>query len=451
MLRGTAVFIVLAAAMLGVAWFADRPGAVAIHWLGYRVDTSLGVLLAVVAILAAAATMVYRLWDTIVGAPSRFARWRRERQRRRGYLALTQGLVAVAAGDPSEARRHARRADILLNEPPLTMLLSAQAAQLTGDEEAATRYFTSMLARPETEFLGLRGLLTQAMRAGERATALELARRARALKPKTPWLLTTLLELETRAGDWSGAAITLRQAARVKALPQHDARRHEAAVLVEQARAAQREARLREAVKLAEQAHRADAGHPAATAVLAEAYVVAGKGRAAASLIEEEWARHPHPELLAAYRRARPVAEPLQWVRQIERLVRQAPLHRESLEALAIACLDAKLWGEARRHLGDAIKGLHDEPSAGLCRLMARLEEDEHGDQAAVRQWLARAATAAPDPAWVCEGCGAAHGAWQAVCSRCAAFDRLQWRTPERVTPTLVAAAASGGGADSAA
>ena len=71
--------------------------------------------------------------------------------------------------------------------------------------------------------------------------------------------------------------------------------------------------------------------------------------RAAERVVEQQWTRTPHPDLLAAYRRARPVAEPLHWVKQVERLARLAPLNRESMIALGIANLDAKLWGEARR------------------------------------------------------------------------------------------------------
>ena len=82
-----------------------------------------------------------------------------------GYRALTQGMVAVAAGDAEEAQKLARKADALLAEPPLTLLLSAQAAQLNGDETARPqRYFTAMLDRAETEFLGLRGLIMQALK-----------------------------------------------------------------------------------------------------------------------------------------------------------------------------------------------------------------------------------------------------------------------------------------------
>ncbi|HEX2112920.1 MAG TPA: tetratricopeptide repeat protein, partial [Alphaproteobacteria bacterium] len=250
--------------------------------------------------------------------------------------------------------------------------------------------------------------------------------------------LTTLFELETRVGDWRAAADTLGRAQRSKAIPAPQAQRHEAAVLIELSRAALANGRGRDALRAAEQAHRADPDHLAATIWLAERYVEADKPRAAERIVEQQWTRLPHPDLLVAYRRARPVAEPLQWVKQVERLVRLSPLHRESLIALGVANLDAKLWGEARRLLAAAVEAGQGEPSAGLCRLMARLEEEEGVNPAAVRDWLARAAEAPPDPAWVCEACGAAHARWQGNCSRCGSFDKLVWRAPARVQPVLI-------------
>ena len=47
----------------------------------------------------------------------------------------------------------------------------------------------------ETRFLGLRGLVNQAMKEGNRAAALEYLRQAKELRPKTPWVLTNLFEL----------------------------------------------------------------------------------------------------------------------------------------------------------------------------------------------------------------------------------------------------------------
>ena len=45
---------------LGVVWLADRPGQVAITWLGYRIETS--VMVAVVAVVAVAIVAVL-LWS----------------------------------------------------------------------------------------------------------------------------------------------------------------------------------------------------------------------------------------------------------------------------------------------------------------------------------------------------------------------------------------------------
>src|SRR5262249_12747457 len=160
--------------------------------------------------------VLFSLLSLIVDTPRRLLLARRGRRRRSGYRALAQGMVAVAAGDPQEARRFAKRADLLLADPPLTLLLSAQAAQLDGDEGAAKKFFTAMLARPETEFLGLRGLFNQAMREGDRSGALRLVERAMALRPRTEWVTRSRFDLETRAGRWEAARETLAQAAKRK-------------------------------------------------------------------------------------------------------------------------------------------------------------------------------------------------------------------------------------------
>src|SRR5262245_38323727 len=148
LLRTLVWFVLLAVAMTVAVWLMQRPGLVTIQWQGWRLDTSVGVLFLVVALLCALAAGLYTLWRWLRGAPSTvFDIWG-ESRRRKGYRALTQGMVAVAAGDGAEAQRCARLAEKLLEEPPLTRLLSAQAAQLAGDREAAQRYFAAMLDDP---------------------------------------------------------------------------------------------------------------------------------------------------------------------------------------------------------------------------------------------------------------------------------------------------------------
>jgi HemY protein len=117
----------------------------------------------------------------------------------------------------------------------------------------------------------------------------------------------------------------------------------------------------------------------------------------------------------------------------LQRLAAQNPEALESHLAIAEAALNARLWGEARRHLGLSTAAAPPSgPSRRLCLMMARLEEGEPGDPKAARQWLERAAAAPPDPCYVCGRCDAASATWQPVCRECGAFDSLTWRIPER-------------------
>ena len=142
----------LCVAVLCVVWFVQNPGDVSLQWQGWRIDTSVGVLMIAVLLFAALTAVIYRFWRFLVRVPGEIGSAMRERRQRKGYTALSSGMVAVAAGDAQEARRQARRAESLLSgQAPLSRLLSAQSAQLEGDEKAAERFFTecSMILKPD--------------------------------------------------------------------------------------------------------------------------------------------------------------------------------------------------------------------------------------------------------------------------------------------------------------
>ncbi len=260
MIRGLLGLLVFAGVITAAIFFADHPGQVEIVWQGWQVETSVGVLAAAAVLAGLAIALLYWLVSLILDSPRAFLRHRRERRRRAGYRALTRGMVAVAAGDPQEAQRCARRADALLADPPLTLLLSAQAAQLGGDETAAKKFFTAMLDRPEMEFLGLRGLLNQAMRAGDRVTALRLSERAATLRPDTTWVVESLFGLEAREGRWDAALETLAQAVKRRIIPRERARHHRGVILYELSLAALASGDRARGRSLAAQAQGADAG-----------------------------------------------------------------------------------------------------------------------------------------------------------------------------------------------
>ena len=432
MIRGIAGSFVIAGVVAAAVFLADRPGRVDIVWQGWQVETSVGVLVAAAIISALVIWMLLSVLGLIISSPRRMLRSRQARRRRAGYRALAQGMVAVAAGEAQEAQRFARRADVLLADPPLTLLLSAQAAQLGGDEGAAKRFFTAMLERRETEFLGLRGLLNQALREGDRGAALRLAERAMALRPRTRWVALSRFDLETREGHWEAARETLAQLTRRQLVTRERARHYRGVILHELSLAALESGDRPRAIALAAEAQvlAADLAGPAAhhaRLLLAERRT----GRAAKA-VERAWRTAPHLELTQVYRAIHEGEPPLARIKSFERLAAQNPTARESHVTLAEAAIEAQLWGEARHHLEAAIT---TDPTARLYLLSARLEEAEHGDLGAMRKWLDRAVGAPPDPRYICTACGGESLEWRSLCPRCGAFDTLSWRTPAWAAP----------------
>ena len=427
MIRGIAGLAIVAVLIGAGVFFADRPGRVEIIWQGWQVETSVGVLVAAAALAAFSAGLLYSLIATIIGSPRRLRRYRREQRRRAGYRALARGMVAVAAGDPHEARRYAKRADVLLADPPLTLLLSAQAAQLDGDEDAAKKFFTAMLERTETEFLGLRGLLNQALRADDRTTALRLAERATAMRPGAQWAALSRFSLETRAGRWEAARETLAFAVKRRLIPRERARHHRGVLLFELSRTALANGKRRRALGMAAEAQALTEDLAAPAAHHARLLLNERRTGRAARAVERAWRTAPHRELAQVYDAIHDGEPPLARFKSFEQLAAQNPTARESHVMVAEAALDAQLWGEARRHLEEALEGAS---TTRLCLLMARLEEAEHGEPGAGREWLDRAVAAPADPRYLCASCGGESLEWYSLCPHCGAFDVLSWRTP---------------------
>ena len=372
-------------------------------------------------------TVGWLLYRWIVGAPIALLEGWGESKKKRGYRALTQGLAAVAAGDSVEAQKQARKAEQLLDDPPLTLLLSAQAAQLAGDRDGAREAFTKMLDDQQMAFLGLRGLIVQALREGDQGMALAYAERAFKLRPQTPWVVHALFDMQAQSGQWRNAQETLETGVKRKVVTSDKGRALRALLLVERSREAEREGNASDALALAREAFGLAPERIATTARFAELQIKAGDTRRAQKTLERGWAVAPHPDLARLYVEASRETEALKKIAALRRLVSGNEDELESHLALAQAYLDAGLWGEARRHLETAGG---TSPSTRVCRLMAEVEERGGGDAAKVHDWLARAAAAPADRGWRCSACAAQHEAWRSVCESCGAFGTLQWRAP---------------------
>lgn len=437
MWRGILFFLKLAVLVAAAVWLADNPGRVAFEWLGWRVETSMALLLAALLLLLAVVLLLHRLWRALRGVPRSLGRSLEAGRQERGRLALAQGMMALYAGDARGAERWSRKASELLEPQPMLRLLAAQSAQLSGDEAAARERFTAMLEEEETRLTALRGLTQLALSEGDEAAARRWLEQARALQPEAPWVLGNLFELSEKAGDLAAAEAALLESRRHGLLPAPEADRKRAVVIYERAEAALVAGDAETAETKAAEAARLQPDLLAATLLQARLLARRGRERRAATLLQEAWRRTPHPEIAEAWLALAPEMPPLEQVKRAARLVQGREEHRESRLLQARTALDAELWGEARRHLAPLLE--ESPPERRVCTLMAEVEEREHGAAAAARDWLQRAATAAPDPAWLCGTCGAVSPGWTPHCGACGTLDSLAWRTPPHLAPSVPA------------
>ena len=426
MRRLFAILLVAAVIAFAVAWIANRQGELIYVIDGYELSTSAGGAIALTLLFAALVIFFSRVVGLVMSGPGALGRWVSLRRSRRGNDALSRGLVAAAAGDVAEARRHAKKAQGILGSSPLALLLTAQAAQLDGDDEAQRASYRAMLSHPETEFLGLRGLFVEAMRRDDADEAMALAARAHALKPRAAWAANALFDLKSAHGEWSDAKKVLEDAARAKLIDSGVARRRRAVLLTAEALDAEAQDPER-ALALALKA--LDLSPALAPAAVLAARKLEAEGRAwrAQDVIEAAWAQTPHPDLAAAYAAIKPketIAE------RAERLIGLARLKRDHFESRMLEAeqnVNLAKWSEARRVLTPLARGF---ASARVCALMAEIEQGQRHDAAAAHSWLERAVRAPRDAEWRCGACGWSSPEWQAVCGHCGAFDTLSWTAP---------------------
>jgi HemY protein len=422
MIRVIFYLILVAALAFGAVWLADRPGEVAITWQGTRIDTSVLVLIAAVAAVVVAAVILWSILRAIVRAPETIARYRRYRRGVRGYLAVSQGLIAVGSGDARAAKRFTADAVRIAPREPLTLLLSAQSAQLSGDHNTAVATFQEMASRDDTRVLGLHGLFVEAQRRNDHAAALTYAEEAARHASVPVWAAQAVLEFRCVAGDWSGALERLDRNLKSRLIDRRTYRRQRAVLLTAQAQALAPSDRER-ATALAREAAKLAPDLVPAAALAARLLGEAGERRKAARILERAWHTNPHPDLADAYVVLRPGDSARQRLSRVEALAAKGPADTEAALAVARAALDAKEFAAARTALAPYTAA----PRKGVAALMAELEMAQ-GDEGRAREWMARALNARRDPSWTADAFVSDH--WLPISPVSGRLDAFEWKDP---------------------
>lgn len=361
----------------------------------------------------------------INGDDTAISRYFNRSRERRGYRALSEGMMALASGDADAAMSKAVQAVRYLQQPALTNLLAAQAAEMSGNMTRAEQIYKELIKDPQTRFVGVRGIMKQRLASGDTGVALKLAQKAFELKPKHEEVQDVLLQLQAQSHDWQGARKTLGVKLKQGKIPRDVHKRREAVLALSQAAEVIDEENSIEKRETAIEANRLSPDLVPAAAMAAREYIVQTKPKLAVRVIKKAWESQPHPDLAAAFSEIEPNETPQERLKRFVQLAKLNPEHVESRLMMAELNLAAEDFPEARRALGDIVE---NNPDARALTIMAAIERGEGSSDEVVRGWLAKALSAPRGPQWVCDKCNTVHSEWVPVCSSCDALDTLSWR-----------------------
>ncbi|MGH6795614.1 MAG: heme biosynthesis protein HemY [Methylocella sp.] len=424
MVRVLFFLVVLIALVFGLDWLIDRPGEVTLNWQGYRIETSILVGLGIVLAVFAALVAAWNILSSGLRFPSSMSAASRARRRDKSFAALSQGIIAVGTGDARLASKAAAELQKLLPDEPLTLLLTAEAAQLTSDHRAVEAAFNQMIRRDHTRLLGLRGLHAQAHRRGDLELAHHFASTAHNIAA-LPWTATAVLEGHVAKKDWQSALSVLENCGNLIDRTTRDRHR---AVLATALALGKEQTAPEEALRLARSAIKRAPDLVPAVALAARLLLREGGARKAAKIIETAWPLAPHPELAKVYLDlgfADSNADRLARARALAKLLPHNPESRMTLASAAVTACD---YQTAREAMLPMVEG-DQRPTSRMCLIMAEIEEAEHGESGYAREWLARASRAPRDACWIAGGVISEQ--WLPASPETGKLDAFVWRRPD--------------------
>ena len=426
----------VAALALGAGYLLESEGLLESTHVINGVEYTFGPLQSVLGIIALIfsvwvllkfLSLLVACWRFLNGDETAISRYFDRNRERKGFQALSEGLMALASGEGRVAMNKAAKAEKYLNKPELTNLLVAQAAEMAGDRRKAEEVYRKLVTRDATRFVGVRGIMKQKLADGDTDTALKLAEKAFALKPRHEETQDVLLRLQAENEDWSGARTTLNAKLKHGSLPRDVHKRRDAVLALSEAKDILDDESSIEVQEKAIEANKLSPDLVPAAVMASNSYVKQERPKLAVRLLKKAWEVQPHPDLAAAFAAIEPDETPAERIKRFAALTRIKPDDAETKMLLAELNIANEDFPEARRALGDLAES---DPTARSVTLMAAIEKGHGAPEAVVHGWLAKALTVSRGPQWICDNCQHIHTEWAPFCGNCDGFDTLTWKRP---------------------
>ncbi len=422
MIKILRLVLIIALVALVVNWFNKQSGISQLQWLGYQIEISTSLLIGLVFIFATIILLIDRVLRFIRNLPNMMAYGWQFRRKNNGDRALGLGFVALAAGDSRSAQKQAKKAEKLLGKGLLPDLLAAQAAHLSGDKNAARRYFAQLSKNKDTAYYGLIGIMNLQSQNNDHEKSIAAAQKALKVQPDSIAALTHIFwrKIEEREWEKSLEIIALlkphlsnyeeqkkqfenREIGLCYLLAHHASEQTDKTVW------------LKRALKINE-------SNIACLVSLARLYQKSELNKQMTKVLERGFMLNPHQDYIELLRDGftNNIAK---FIARLTKLARQSKCKIDAYRLVIAASLDADI-------LPPAISLLSEIPQNAMTNedylLVAELAEKQT-DPTRAKIALQDAARAPRGKAWRCSSCSAITVQYEPICPQCNEIGMIDW------------------------
>lgn len=416
--------LTLTIAAIVAAWFVENDGSILVVWMGYRIQTSVAFAILASGIVFILLFSILQILIYLKNIPKNYKKSATGKKREKGFVALSKGFIAIAAGDGKQAKKLSKQAVGYLGQAPATRLLEAQSAQLEGNSAEAEIHYNAMLENKETEIIAIKGLLIQAEKNEDLKKAIFLAEKAIKIQPDSTWANPVLLRLYKITKRWEEAKNLLHKNAKLKLIDEKQAKREGAIICIAQSHEQENLGNTEKALEFAQIAFKELPDFAPVAIVFSKLLLASDKKRKAIKILENVWKENPNPQIAKLYMEIFASESPEKRQKHADKLLGLNPNDINSHIVVADTAISADNPAKARSHLKTA---LAMRETSLICQMMADVERLEGTGRDAIDKWLKRSQMCNAEPVWSCTKCGASQNIWDTNCDNCQSFDSLKW------------------------
>ncbi len=315
------IFVIIGVAII----LSDTPNAVIVEWQDWRIDTSVGVLLIFIFILALVSVWLLRLYNLILGIPDQLKTWRRERKLVKLQRVNFQIISAIDAGNVEEAITLAKDAlNIMENE--LSRLYLARSYELVGERIQAISEYEKLMNFPNSAFVAAQGIINIKMAINDMENIEELLEYANKIKPNALSIINSRMQLAKAQRDYAKVFKLLEQKKEFRFLTDDEFKTMAADLLYEESLYHHEKQNPERGIECAMRALKLKKGHLQASIAMAQYYIGKNDKHEAQEIIKKAYNIQANNELVQLWFAASPKKlTALSTLSYLEQLVSENP------------------------------------------------------------------------------------------------------------------------------